>query len=110
MFDKNQASITYRIKFAIEFHPGYDTVAMKKHVKPHLRVFFMHVWMVSILYCTKGSWSEPEGGLAVFWRVFVQNRKIQFQIFKNSDLKNLEKLSFRLKTQFQTSQKQGFSE
>lgn len=39
---------------------------------------------------------------------FVQNRKTQFQIFKNSDPKNLEKLSFCLKTQFQTSQKLGF--
>ena len=38
---------------------------------------------------------------------FVQNRKTQFQVFKNSDPKNLEKLSFCLKTQFQTSQKQG---
>ena len=35
---------------------------MKKHVKPQLKASFMHVWMVSILYCTKGSRSEPEGG------------------------------------------------
>ena len=37
-------------------------MAMKKHLKPHLTALFMHVWMVSILYCTKGSRSEPEGG------------------------------------------------
>ena len=35
---------------------------MKKCVKLHLGALFMHVWMVSILYCTKGSRSEPEGG------------------------------------------------
>jgi len=40
---------------------------------------------------------------------FAQNRRTQFQIFKNSDPKKLEKLSFWLKTQFPTSQKQGFS-
>ena len=32
---------------------------------------------------------------------FVQNQKTQFRIFNNSDAKNLEELSFCLKTQFQ---------
>ena len=41
---------------------------------------------------------------------FVQNPKTQFRIFRNSDAKNLKKLSFCLKTQFQTFQKQGISE
>ena len=41
---------------------------------------------------------------------FVQNQKTQFRIFRNSDAKNLRKLSFCLKTQFQTFQKQGISE
>ena len=54
-------------KSSNEFHLGHYTVAMKKHVKPHLRALFMHAWMVSKLYYTKGSRSVPEGGL--FWRV-----------------------------------------
>ena len=41
---------------------------------------------------------------------FVQHQKTQFRIFKNSDVKIVQELSFCPKTQFQSSQNTWFSD